>query len=80
MFWARKFQGATGSASAFGWETKPLGEESGNYILANTTEINDLGPKRSGVIQQYRSSKLRTPPIRSGSDVVGAATMPPVGE
>ena len=36
--------------SAFGWETKPLGEESGNYVLANTTETNDLGPKRSGVI------------------------------
>jgi uncharacterized protein len=36
--------------SAFGWETKPLGEESGNYILANSTETNDLGPKRSGVI------------------------------
>ena len=36
--------------SAFGWETKPLGEESGNYILANTTETDDLGPKRSGVI------------------------------
>src|SRR5207249_10799917 len=27
----------------------------------------------------YRSSHLQTPPIRSGNDVVGAATMPPVG-
>jgi len=41
---------ATFYQSAFGWETKPLGEESGNYILANTTETNDLGPMRSGVI------------------------------
>ncbi len=36
--------------SAFGWQTKPLGEESGDYVLANTTETDDLGPKRSGVI------------------------------
>jgi len=36
--------------SAFGWQTKPLGEESGNYVLASTTETDDRGPKRSGVI------------------------------
>src|SRR5260221_14637929 len=36
--------------SAFGWQTKPLGEESGDYVLANTTETDDLGPKRSGDI------------------------------
>jgi len=36
--------------SAFGWETKPLGKESGDYVLANTTETDDVGPKRRGVI------------------------------
>jgi len=36
--------------AAFGWETKPLGQESGNYVLANTSETDDSGPKRKGVI------------------------------
>jgi len=36
--------------SAFGWQTKPLGQESGNYVLASTTETDNLGPKRPGAI------------------------------
>lgn len=34
----------------FGWHTQELGEESGNYVLASTTDTDDNGPKRSGVI------------------------------
>jgi predicted enzyme related to lactoylglutathione lyase len=36
--------------AAFDWQTQPLGEESGNYVLATTTETDDRGPKRAGAI------------------------------
>jgi predicted enzyme related to lactoylglutathione lyase len=35
---------------AFGWETRGLGEEMGNYVLATTTETDESGPKRPGAI------------------------------
>ena len=36
---------------AFGWQTKPLGEEMGNYVLATTAESDrDGGPKEKGKI------------------------------
>jgi len=36
--------------SAFGWQTRMLGEEMGNYVLATTTETSESGPKRPGAI------------------------------
>src|SRR5215813_9004206 len=35
---------------AFGWQTRMLGEEMGNYVMATTTETNESGPKRPGAI------------------------------
>jgi predicted enzyme related to lactoylglutathione lyase len=35
---------------AFGWQTKALGENMGNYVLATTTETDEGGPKRPGAI------------------------------
>ena len=35
---------------AFGWQTKALGEEMGNYVLATTTETDERGPKKAGAI------------------------------
>jgi predicted enzyme related to lactoylglutathione lyase len=35
---------------AFGWNTKALGPEMGDYVLATTTATDDAGPKRRGVI------------------------------
>ena len=35
---------------AFGWQTKALGEEMGNYVLATTTETDERGPKKPGAI------------------------------
>jgi predicted enzyme related to lactoylglutathione lyase len=35
---------------AFGWQTKALGEEMGNYVLATTTETGDSGPRKPGAI------------------------------
>jgi predicted enzyme related to lactoylglutathione lyase len=36
--------------TAFGWLTKSLGEEMGNYVLAATVETDENGPKRPGAI------------------------------
>lgn len=36
--------------NAFGWQTQMLGEEMGNYVLANTTESVDGRPKQPGTI------------------------------
>lgn len=36
--------------SAFGWQTKMLGENMGNYVLATTTETDENGPKNRGAI------------------------------
>jgi len=35
---------------AFGWQTKALGEEMGNYVLATTTATDERGPKSPGAI------------------------------
>jgi uncharacterized protein len=36
--------------SAFGWQTRMLGEEMGNYVLATTTESDEGGPQKPGAI------------------------------
>lgn len=38
-------------SKTFGWKTKQLGHEMGDYVLATTTECNDKGmPKKPGAI------------------------------
>ena len=34
----------------FGWETKQLGPEMGNFVTVNTTESENNTPKKSGII------------------------------
>jgi predicted enzyme related to lactoylglutathione lyase len=41
---------ATFYRDAFGWQTRMLGEEMGNYVLAMTTDSDESGPKRPGAI------------------------------
>jgi uncharacterized protein len=36
--------------NAFGWQTRMLGEEMGNYVLATTTETDESGPQKPGAI------------------------------
>ena len=43
--------------SAFGWQTKMLGEEMGNYVLATTVESDENGPKKLGCINEGFSNK-----------------------
>jgi uncharacterized protein len=35
---------------AFGWQTRMLDEQMGNYVKATTTESDESGPKRPGAI------------------------------
>jgi uncharacterized protein len=41
---------ATFYEAAFAWQTRMLGEEMGNYVLATTTESGENGPKNPGAI------------------------------
>lgn len=41
---------ATFYQTAFGWETKHLGEGMGDYMLATTTESDQTGPRTPGSI------------------------------
>jgi predicted enzyme related to lactoylglutathione lyase len=36
--------------SVFGWQTRMLGEDMGNYVLATTTETGESGPQKPGAI------------------------------
>jgi predicted enzyme related to lactoylglutathione lyase len=36
--------------SAFGWRTRMLGEDMGNYVIATTTETDENGPTKAGAI------------------------------
>ena len=56
--------------SAFGWDTKALGPESGDYVLANTTETDDVGPKRRGVINGGFFPKKQDWPAQNPSVVI----------
>src|SRR6202011_6426205 len=37
-------------ARAFGWQTKQLGPEMGEYVVVTTTESDENGPKKPGAI------------------------------
>jgi predicted enzyme related to lactoylglutathione lyase len=36
--------------TAFGWETRMLGQDMNNYVIATTTETGEQGPKNPGAI------------------------------
>lgn len=37
-------------SKVFGWKTEQLGEDMGNYVLATTTDSDEMGPKKPGAI------------------------------
>ena len=71
--------------SAFGWQTQMLGEEMGNYVIAITSESDEQGPKKRGVINGgfygkmpdrpalYPSVVIAVDDIRKAMDKVSAA-------
>ncbi len=56
--------------SAFGWETKMLGPEMGNYVIAMTTEFDENGPKNPGAINGGFYTKTDEMPAQYPSVVI----------
>ena len=54
----------------FGWQTEQLGPEMGEYVLVKTTESDEKGPKRSGVINGGFYSKNKEEPAQYPSVVI----------
>jgi uncharacterized protein len=55
---------------AFGWHTKQLGAEMGNYVLATTTETDESGPKQPGAINGGFFTKSDDMPAQYPSVVI----------
>jgi uncharacterized protein len=71
--------------NAFGWQTRMLGEEMGNYVLATTTEPDESGrPKEPGAINGGFFPKRPDWPAQHPSVVIAVddiqAAMKKVGE
>ena len=56
--------------SAFGWQTKQLGPEMGEYVLVTTTESDENGPKRPGAINGGFYAKKEDWPAQYPSIVI----------
>ena len=80
-------------ATAFGWETKMMGEDSGNYVLATTTPISESGrpvapgainggfyPKKKDWPAQYPSVVIAVDDIRESMKKVAKAGGKVLGE
>jgi uncharacterized protein len=57
-------------SQAFGWQTKELGPEMGNYVLATTTETDESGPKKPGAINGGFYAKTDDMPAQYPSVVI----------
>ena len=80
-------------ADAFGWKTKMLGEDMGNYVLVTTTETDDIGmikkpgainggfyPKNEETPDQYPTLVIGVEDIRAAMDNITAAGGKLLGE
>jgi predicted enzyme related to lactoylglutathione lyase len=56
--------------SAFGWQTRVLGADMGNYVLATTTETGADGPQRPGAINGGFYPKKPDWPVQYPSIVI----------
>jgi hypothetical protein len=55
---------------AFGWQTKQLGAEMGEYVLVTTTESDDKGPTKPGAINGGFFQKTDDKPSQYPSVVI----------
>lgn len=55
---------------AFGWQTKQLGPEMGEYVFVTTTESDDKGPKKPGAINGGFFQKTDDKPSQYPSVVI----------
>jgi predicted enzyme related to lactoylglutathione lyase len=56
---------------AFGWQTRALGEDMGNYVLATTTESDEGRPRKPGAINGGFFPKKPDWPAQHPSLVIG---------
>jgi len=56
--------------ASFGWQTQMLGEEMGNYVLATTTETDEVGPTAPGRINGGFFQKCAERPEQHPSVVI----------
>jgi hypothetical protein len=54
----------------FGWKTEQLGEDMGNYVLATTTDSDEMGPKKPGAINGGFFQKTDDKPAQHPSVVI----------
>ncbi len=59
----------------FGWQTRTLGPDMGNYVLATTIETDESGPKRSGAINGGFYPKKQEWPAQYPSVVIAVADL-----
>lgn len=57
-------------ARAFGWQTKQLGPEMGEYVVVTTTESDEKGPKKPGAINGGFFQKTDDKPSQYPSIVI----------
>lgn len=57
-------------SSVFGWKTTQLGPEMGDYVLVETTESDEKGPKRPGAINGGFFQKKDDNPAKHPSVVI----------
>ncbi len=57
-------------ARTFGWRTRQMGEDMGNYVLATTTESDENGPKKPGAINGGFFTKSEDMPAQYPSVVI----------
>jgi predicted enzyme related to lactoylglutathione lyase len=55
---------------AFGWQTRMLGPEMGNYVLATTTESDESGLKQPGAINGGFYTRKAAWPVQHPSVVI----------
>ena len=61
---------------AFGWRTRALGEDMGNYVLATTTDTDDRGPKKPGTINGGFFPKKPDWPAQHPTVVIAVTDLP----
>jgi predicted enzyme related to lactoylglutathione lyase len=78
--------------AAFGWQTRIMGEQMGDYVLATTCESDDAGPKARGMINggffpreperpaQYPSVVIAVEDLRASMKQVATAGGQVLGE
>jgi predicted enzyme related to lactoylglutathione lyase len=57
-------------SKTFGWQTRMLGKDMGNYVIATTTESDEKGPKKPGAINGGFFTKTDDMPAQYPSVVV----------